>query len=314
MAVQVPMSSGSRRNSSNPNVASGRLKMSTQRSTAAVEGLATTDQVGSNRMDIAQMTGVQSPPFRCTGAPLVPAPIRKTMARPESDRPRSPRLPPDLPPDPDLRITGGAEINRITVQGGFSGDDLEGLLVEESHIVHSSFTAADLHRIRLVDVLVDGSDFSGADMDEASSTRVTFAGCRMSGALLSRAQMRDVTFSEVRLDGVNYRMIEGELVLFDHVNLERADFSAARVKTAWFFDCDLSGADMSQTKLPGSRFHGSLLSDIKGSEYLRYVVIDSAQVLPLAKGVFAALNIRIEDDRESDVRKGTPASMPRVRE
>ncbi len=138
-------------------------------------------------------------------------------------------------------------------------------------------------------------------MEEASFTRVTFKDCRMSGALFPRAQMQDVTFSEVRLDGVNFRMIGGDRVLFDHVNLERGEFSSAHLKTACFFVCDLSGADMSQVKLPGARFHGSVLSDIKGSEYLRDVVIDSAQVLPLAKGVFAGLNIRIEDDGNTDV-------------
>ena len=224
------------------------------------------------------------------------------MTRTESERPTPPRLPPDLPSEPDLRLTAGSEINRITIQGDFSDSDLEGLLVEDSHIVRSSFTAADLNRLRLVDVLVEGSDFSGADMEEASFTRVTFTGCRMSGALLPRAQMQDVTFSEVRLDGVNFRMIEGERVVFDHVNLERGEFYSAHLKTACFFDCDLSGADVSQVKLPGARFHGSVLSEIKGSEYLRDIVIDSAQVLPLAKGVFAGLNIRVEDDRETDVR------------
>src|ERR1700722_12129064 len=45
------MSSGSRRNSSNPNVPSDRTKTSTQRSTAGVEGLAKTDQEGSKRDD-----------------------------------------------------------------------------------------------------------------------------------------------------------------------------------------------------------------------------------------------------------------------
>jgi hypothetical protein len=35
-------------------------------------------------------------------------------------------------------------------------------------------------------------------------------------------------------------------------------------------------------------------------------VIESAQVIPLAYGVFAALNIRVEDDRDADV--GTVAS------
>jgi uncharacterized protein YjbI with pentapeptide repeats len=224
------------------------------------------------------------------------------MARLESDRPTPPRLPPDLPSEPDLHITAGSQINRITVQGDFSNGDLEGVLMEDSRIVRSSFTAADLHRLRLTDVLVEGSDFSGADMEEASFTRVTFAGCRMSGALLPRARMHDVTFSDVKLDGVNFRMIEGERVVFDHANLQRSEFSAAHLKTACFFDCDLSGADVSQVKLPESRFHGSLLTDIRGSEYLRDVVIDSTQVLPLAKGVFAGLNIRIDDDRESDLR------------
>jgi uncharacterized protein YjbI with pentapeptide repeats len=224
------------------------------------------------------------------------------MTRSESDRPSPPRLPPDLPSEPDLRLNAGSEISRITIQGDFSEGDFEGLQVEDSHIVHSSFTASDLNRLRLTDVVVEGSDFSGADMEEASFTRVTFTGCRMSGALLPRAQMQDVTVSEVRLDGVNFRMIEGERVVFDHVNLERGEFYSAHLKAACFFDCDLSGADVSQVKLPGARFHGSVLSEIKGSEYLRDVVIESAQVLPLAKGVFVGLNIRVEDDRETDVR------------
>ena len=222
------------------------------------------------------------------------------MTRSESDRPTPPRLPPDLPSEPDLRLTAGSEINRITIQGDFSGGDFEGLRVEDSHIVRSTFTATDLTRLRLIDVLVEGSDFSGADMEEASFTRVIFTGCRMSGALLPRAQMQDVTFSEVRLDGANFRMIEGERILFDHVNLERSEFYSAHLKAGRFFDCDLSGADVSQVKLPGARFHGSVLSEIKGSEYLRDVVIESTQVLPLAQGVFACLNIRVENDRTTD--------------
>ena len=51
--------------------------------------------------------------------------------------------------------------------------------------------------------------------------------------------------------------------------------------------------------MPGARFHGSSLADIKGGEYMRDVVIDSAQVLPLALRVFAGLGIRIEEERET---------------
>ncbi len=136
-------------------------------------------------------------------------------------------------------------------------------------------------------------------MTEASFTRVRFNGCRMSGALLPRARMQDTTFSEVRLDDVNLRMVQGDRILFEHVNLERGEFYSARLTGSCFFDCNLSGADVSQAKLPEARLHGSVLSDIKGSEYLRDIVIDGAQVLPLAKGVFAGLNIRVDDDRET---------------
>lgn len=118
----------------------------------------------------------------------------------------------------------------------------------------------------------------------------------MSGALLPRVQ--DVSFFEVRLDGANLRMAEGDRVLFDHVNLTRAEFFSAQLTAACFFDCDLSEADVSQAKFPEAHFHGSVLSEMKGSEYLRDVVIDNAQVLPLANGVFAGLNIRVDDDRD----------------
>ena len=84
-------------------------------------------------------------------------------------------------------------------------------------------------------------------------------------------------------------MSKGDRVLFDHVNLQRGELSSAQLMSACFFDCDLSETDVSQAVLPRARFHGSLLSDIKGGEYLENIVIDSSQVLPLATRVFSAL-------------------------
>ena len=121
----------------------------------------------------------------------------------------------------------------------------------------------------------------------------------MSGARIPRTQMRDVIFSEARLDHVNFRMSTGERVFFDHVNLVRGDFYSAHLTSTRFFDCNLTGADVAKAKFPGSRFHGSILLEVTGGEYLRNVVIDSSQVLPLAIGLFAGLNIRVEDDRDA---------------
>jgi uncharacterized protein YjbI with pentapeptide repeats len=216
-----------------------------------------------------------------------------------NDRPIPPRLPPDLPSHPDLRLADDSDLYRLTIQGDFSDANLAEMTIEESHVRHSAFVSADLGRLRLVDVLVEGCDFSGADMREASFTRVMFKGCRMSGALIAQAHLRDVIFSECKLDGVNFQMCQGDRVHFDHVNLQRCEFYAAHLMSACFFDCDMSDMDVSQAVLPRARLHGSLLAEIKGGEYLRDIVIDSSQVLPLATRIFSALDIRVEDDRDA---------------
>jgi uncharacterized protein YjbI with pentapeptide repeats len=220
------------------------------------------------------------------------------MARPNVE-PTPPRLPTELPSHADFRLAENADLYRLTVQGDFTDANLPEMTVEESRLLHSAFVGADLGRLRLVDVVVEGSDFSGADLQEASFTRVAFSSCRMSGALFGRAHLQDVTFSDSKLDGVSLRMCEGDRVVFDHVNLRGSDLYAAHLTSARFFDCDLYGTDVSQAVLPRARFHGSLLSDIKGGEYLRDIVIESSQVLPLATRVFSALGIGVDDEREA---------------
>ena len=213
-------------------------------------------------------------------------------------RPQKPRLPSHLPLLSDHVLTDDSELFGLTIQGDFSDQRGGEVIIEETHILHASFVGADLHRLRLVDVLVEGADFSGADMEEASFSRVEFTECRMSGTLIPRARLQDVTFTECKLNGANFRMSEAERILFDHVDLRGTEFSAGRFPSACFYDCDLTDADFAQALVGGARFHGSALTDLKGGEYLRDIVIDSAQVLPLALRVFSSLGIRVEDDRE----------------
>lgn len=226
------------------------------------------------------------------------APYALGMVR-KNDQPIPPRLPSELLSQREMRLTGETDLYRLRFEGEFSGAQGAGITIEESHIARASFVGADLGRLRLVDVLVEESNFSGADMQEASFTRVTFRGCRMSGALMPHTYLQDVVFSECKLDGVNFRMSKGDRVVFDHVNLRQAELISAHLKSTCFFDCDMQETDVSQAVLPAARFHGSVLSDIKGGEYLRDVVIDSSQVLPLASRVFSAFNIRVQDERNA---------------
>ncbi|MFZ0248629.1 MAG: pentapeptide repeat-containing protein [Acidimicrobiales bacterium] len=213
-------------------------------------------------------------------------------------RPQHPRLPGDLAPAGDIDAADDVELIGLTVQGDCSERRFAALHIEESHILHASFVGADLRGARLVDVLMEGADFSGADLEEASLSRVEFVDCRLSAAQVARTTMEDVTFTECKLDDANFRMSQADRILFDHVNLRGAEFSAARLSSAFFFDCDATGAEFSQVVMPGARFHGSSLADIEGGQSMRDIIIDSAQVLPLALRVFMDLGIRIEDDRD----------------
>jgi uncharacterized protein YjbI with pentapeptide repeats len=208
-----------------------------------------------------------------------------------------PRLPADLSEIAELAPSEDLELVQGVIRGEFSRGHYPGLSVEEARIAHASFVGADLRRIRLVDVVVEGADFSGADMEGASFSRVEFSDCRMSGALMARARFHDVRFTQCKLDGANFRMGEADRLLFDRANLRGAEFSSGRFAATSFFDCDLTEAEFSHVTLDGSQFHGSALADIKGASYLRDIVIDSSQVLPLALGVFAGLGIQVEDER-----------------
>jgi uncharacterized protein YjbI with pentapeptide repeats len=72
------------------------------------------------------------------------------------------------------------------------------------------------------------------------------------------------------------------------------------VAQAQFLDCDLTAAVFSQSELAGVRLHGSNLEGLKGAIQLRTAIIDSTQLLPLALGILAALDIEINDEREVD--------------
>ena len=213
-------------------------------------------------------------------------------------RPQSPRVPDDLPLFAGTIAAADDDLVQLSVQGDFSGQRVAGMALAEAHIFHAAFVGSDLGRVRLVDVLVEGADFSGADLEEASLSRVEFVDCRMSGAQIARTAMHDVSFTECKLDGANFPNERSRSHPVRSREPARCGVLGRSTQSACFFDCDLSGADFSQVVMPEARFHGSSLADIKGGEYMRDVVIESSQVLPLALRVFAGLGIRIEDERE----------------
>jgi uncharacterized protein YjbI with pentapeptide repeats len=177
-------------------------------------------------------------------------------------------------------------------------------------VVQAQLIGAASSRLHATDVRIEGSDLSGTDFDESSFTRVVFHECRLSGTVFSRCSFRDVLFSGCRLNQANFAMTDAIAVVFEDTDLRESDFYAATLEDSRFFDCNLSGAQLSKAHTAGARFHGSILSELKGGQALAGAVIDSTQVLPVALAVLSELGIRIDDERDPLVpatRKGRRA-------
>jgi len=224
------------------------------------------------------------------------------MARPRYDL-LPPRIDDALEPVDVGGLGEGDSITGSLLTGEATGLEAADVDIAESRLVGCVLTAAVLERIRLIDVVVEGCELSGASLDEAALTRVELRDCRLSGLDLTDARLRDVRVSNCRLDGGSFRMVGTELVEFEDVNLEGVDFTAAKLGGARFFGCDLTGADFSHADLRKARLHGSTLHDLKGAGSLKGVVIDSAQVFPLAPQVLKALSITVDDERDGSGRR-----------
>jgi len=217
--------------------------------------------------------------------------------------PKLPRVPGRLATVNEQSLDDGALVSDALLTGDFTRLEFEDVVFERCRVSNAAFTGSALHRLRLTDVIVENSDLSGADFDESSFTRVGFRDCRMSGVMLTRSKLQDVTVTDCRLEQANLRMMEARTVMFEDVDLRESDFYAAVLDTTRFFDCNLGGSEFSKVRMDGVRFHGSNLLDLKGGQYLAGATIETGQVLSLAVGVLSALNIKVDDDREPDVKR-----------
>jgi uncharacterized protein YjbI with pentapeptide repeats len=217
-----------------------------------------------------------------------------------SPAPRPPRLPSALSPTESRSLSDQFEWVGVETAGDFSGQSASQGEITESRVVGATFIGTTLDGIRIRDTVFESCDLSGARLGDADLTRVEFKNCKMPAIDLAAARLRDVLFSDSKLDNANFRMISGEHLRFEHASLRAGDLYAAVVAQVQFLDCDLTASEFSKSELAGVRLHGSNLEGLKGAMHLRNAIIDSTQVLPLALGVLAALDIEINDDREDD--------------
>ncbi len=167
------------------------------------------------------------------------------------------------------------------------------------HLDGERLVGADYEHATILDCRFVGCDLSASVLREAVLHRVEFRSCRLSAANFSGAKLRDVRFVECKLDDANFRMAVGEKVGFDDCVLTASDFYAASLPGAVLARCELTGAEFSKCQLLGADLRGSRIDAIKGAIDLSGVIIDSAQIIPLALSMFAALSVTIDDEPAS---------------
>ena len=222
------------------------------------------------------------------------------MPKSAGDAPARPRVPADLEDASGDALTDDLEWNQVRVRGDLSGQVARMVEVAESHLAGARLVGVEVERLRVTDTVFDDCDLSGAVLIDAALTRVEFRNCRLSGLGVPGARLLDVRFEGCKLDDANFRMTTSERVEFDRTILRTADFYAATLRSARFWDCDLELAQFSKADLRGARLHGSNLADVLGAESFAGVVVETAQVMPLALRLFVALGITVDDDLGRD--------------
>jgi uncharacterized protein YjbI with pentapeptide repeats len=214
---------------------------------------------------------------------------------------KPPRINQHLATAVDWSLSREPVVSDILLHGDFALQQHEDLVFERCRISNVAFTGSQLRRLRFTDVVVENTDLSGADLDESSFNRVEFVNCRLSGTIMTRCKLTDVRVGDCRLDQINLRMSEGSSILFEDVDLKEADFYAISLANTSFFNCDLTDSEFSKATMTDVRFQGSDLGGLRGGQYLAGSTIGTEQVLPLALGVFSALDIQISDNRETGI-------------
>lgn len=217
-----------------------------------------------------------------------------------STGPAAPRLAQDLPLLDGPSLCDETEWSGSQVRGDLSCQVADRVEINSSRLVETSLVGTELYGVRLVDVMMERCDLSGASLQEATLHRVQFTDCRLSAVTLSSSRLHHVRFVDCKMDDANLRMANGDHVAFQRCLLRGADLYASRISYCWLLDSDLSGVELSKADLPGVRLHGSTIDDLRGATSLRGAVIDSSQVLPLARSMLPALGVVVDDERNFD--------------
>lgn len=189
------------------------------------------------------------------------------------------------------------ELERVRLAGAeLRGSDAGSGRIEQAQLEDVDLDEAKLRGLELVDVIGERLGAANGDWGGATLRRVTLAGSRLTGLGLGEAHLEDVRLSDCKLDYANFRNGTVENVSFVGCVLRGADFQGARLRAVRFEGCRLLEADFSRAEMEAVDLRGSELGLAGSLAGLRGAIVDSTQLIELARPLAAELGIEVRDD------------------
>ncbi len=167
--------------------------------------------------------------------------------------------------------------------------------VRRVHLEDVDLSESMLRGVELLDVTAERIDAANGDWGGAQLRRALINDARLTGLSLADTRIKDVSFKGCKLDYTNFRHSELERVSFEDCVLTGADFQGARITATLFRDCQLVEADFSKATFSRVDLRGSELAPAGSLLGLGGAIIDTLQLMELARPLAQELGIVVED-------------------
>jgi len=185
-----------------------------------------------------------------------------------------------------------------------------------------SVRALDVQHVRLLDGTIDSIRAETASMTEArvrsvefthcdlgslqwtgeKISRTRFDACKLLGARFEDVTMEHVVFTDCKMD---YAMLDriraSGPIMFVRCSLREAEFTGCDLTGSLFHECDLFLAGFGRGRYKGCDLRDNDLSAVNGTQHLKRVVIDRAQLTQLAEALAAELDVTFGDDLDDPI-------------
>jgi len=209
----------------------------------------------------------------------------------------SPELPAESAPESDFeeQLNPGDHYTDVILSNrNLAGRTAPRLTLQRARLQDIEIVESKFKFLRMIDALLSHCDLANVDWSQSTFNRIQFVNCRMTGGKFIDSEIKDVSFEDCKIDLAQFRVCAFKDCRFLNCNLREADFYEANLEGIVFSGCDMRGVQLQGANLKGADFRGSQLEGLQArAEDLQGAIIDSLQLLDLARDLAAMIGLRV---------------------